>query len=189
MLEKMRVDVIEGGFPIASPGDFESVKAIAQLVKDSTICGLARALEKDIDRAQKRLSPLTLGVSTLSSRPRRFTCKTNCAWPQTRCWSKPYSPWNAPGIIPMTWNFRANAGRSEFDFLCRVIEAAIAAGARTINIPDTVGYDSGNHGVHFPAVLFFLFCRRVEDNTDGKEIVHFLKGNRFLLILFQMECQ
>lgn len=51
MLEKMQVDVIEAGFPIASPGDFESVKAIAQIVKDSTICGLARALDKDIDRA------------------------------------------------------------------------------------------------------------------------------------------
>ena len=54
-LEKLRVDVIEAGFPIASPGDFEAVKAVAESVKDSTICGLARALDKDIDRAGEAL--------------------------------------------------------------------------------------------------------------------------------------
>ncbi len=54
-LERMRVDVIEAGFPIASPGDFESVKAVADAVKDSTVCGLARALDRDIDRAGEAL--------------------------------------------------------------------------------------------------------------------------------------
>ena len=56
-LERMRVDVIEAGFPIASPGDFEAVKAVARAVQDSTVCGLARALDKDIDRAGEALKP------------------------------------------------------------------------------------------------------------------------------------
>ncbi|MFN3785346.1 MAG: 2-isopropylmalate synthase, partial [Thiothrix sp.] len=57
MLEKMRVDVIEAGFPIASPGDFEAVKAVASIIKESTVCGLARALEKDIDCAAEAIKP------------------------------------------------------------------------------------------------------------------------------------
>src|SRR5210317_1396757 len=61
MLEQMRVDVIEAGFPIASPGDFESVKAVATAVKDSTVCGLARALEADIDRAGEALKKANSG--------------------------------------------------------------------------------------------------------------------------------
>ena len=56
-LEKMRVDIIEAGFPIASPGDFDAVKAVAELITDSTVCGLARALDKDIDRAAEALKP------------------------------------------------------------------------------------------------------------------------------------
>ena len=56
-LERMKVDVIEAGFPIASPGDFESVKAVAAAIKDSTVCGLARALERDIERAGEALKP------------------------------------------------------------------------------------------------------------------------------------
>jgi len=61
MLEKMRVDVIEAGFPIASPGDFESVKAIAGLIKESTVCGLARALDADIERAAEALKSANSG--------------------------------------------------------------------------------------------------------------------------------
>ena len=60
-LERMHVDVIEAGFPIASPGDFESVQAVAEAVKDSTVCGLARALDKDIDRAGEALKKANSG--------------------------------------------------------------------------------------------------------------------------------
>jgi 2-isopropylmalate synthase len=67
------VDVIEAGFPIASPGDFEAVKAVAETVKDSTVCGLARALDKDIDRAGEALKNANSGASTPSSPPRRST--------------------------------------------------------------------------------------------------------------------
>lgn len=66
VLERMRVDIIEAGFPIASQGDFESVKAVAETIKDSTVCGLARAIEKDIDRAAEAVKPANASrISTL----------------------------------------------------------------------------------------------------------------------------
>ena len=79
-LEKMRVDVIEAGFPIASTGDFEAVQAVANAVKDSTVCGLARALESDIERVPERRSrrPTRL-VSTPLSPHRRCTWSASCA--------------------------------------------------------------------------------------------------------------
>jgi hypothetical protein len=76
-LERMRVDVIEAGFPIASPGDFEAVKAVAETVKESRVCGLARALDKDIDRAGEALAGATPGGSIPSSPPLPFTCSAS----------------------------------------------------------------------------------------------------------------
>ena len=141
-LEKMKVDVIEAGFPIASPGDFESVKAVADVIKDSSVCGLARALEKDINRAGEALKN--------AANPRIHTfIATSPIHMQQKLRMEPDAVLEqAVAAVKMARGFTDNvefspedAGRSELDFLCRVIEAVIDAGARTINIPDTVGYN------------------------------------------------
>ncbi len=141
-LEKMKVDVIEAGFPIASPGDFESVKAVADVIKDSSVCGLARALEKDINRAGEALRN--------AANPRIHTfIATSPIHMQQKLRMEPDAVLEqAVAAVKMARGFTDNvefspedAGRSELDFLCRVIEAVIDAGARTINIPDTVGYN------------------------------------------------
>lgn len=140
-LEKMRIDVIEAGFPIASPDEFESVKQIGKAVTDSTVCGLARALDKDIDRAGEALrtaarprihtfiatSPIHM-EQKLHMQPEQVIDHAVAAVKRARKYTDDveFSP--------------EDAGRSERDFLCRIVEAVIAAGAGTINIPDTVGY-------------------------------------------------
>lgn len=141
-LEKMNVDIIEAGFPIASPGDFESVKAVASVIKESTVCGLARALEKDINRAGEALKPAE------SSRIHTFIA-TSPIHMEMKLRMQPDDVLaQAVNAVKMARNFTddvefspEDAGRSETDFLCRVIEAVIDAGATTINIPDTVGYN------------------------------------------------
>jgi len=141
-LEKMRVDVIEAGFPIASPGDFEAVKAVAEAVKDSTICGLARALEADIDRAGEALKPANSGrIHTfIATSPIHMERKLRMSPDQV----VEQAVWAVKHARKYTDNveFSAeDAGRSEIDFLCRIFEAVIDAGAGTINVPDTVGYN------------------------------------------------
>ena len=140
-LEKMRVDVIEAGFPIASPGDFESVKAVAGLITDSTVCALARALDKDIDCAAEALKPAkSARIHTfLATSPIHMREKLRMRPEQVVDY--------AVAAVKRARNYTDNvefspedAARSELDFLCRVLEQAIAAGATTINIPDTVGY-------------------------------------------------
>ena len=141
-LEKMRVDVIEAGFPIASEGDFEAVSAVAAAVKDSVVCGLARALEKDINRAGEALKAAN------ASRIHTFIA-TSPIHMQMKLRMEPEAVLEqAVAAVKMARRFTDNvefspedAGRSETDFLCRVIEAVIDAGATTINIPDTVGYN------------------------------------------------
>lgn len=141
VLEKMRVDVIEAGFAIASPGDFEAVKAVANAVKDSTICSLARALDADIDRAGEALSVAN------SSRIHTFIA-TSPIHMQHKLQMQPdqvveaavRAVKRARNLVEDVEFSCEDAGRSELDFMCRIIEAAIDAGARTINIPDTVGY-------------------------------------------------
>ncbi|HFD86206.1 MAG TPA: 2-isopropylmalate synthase [Gammaproteobacteria bacterium] len=141
-LEKMRVDIIEAGFPIASVGDFEAVKAVASAVRDSTVCGLARALDKDIERAGEALKPANSGrIHTfLATSPIHMREKLRMTPDQV--------VENAVRAVKKARQFTDNvefspedAGRSEVDFLCRVIEKVIDAGATTINIPDTVGYN------------------------------------------------
>jgi len=141
MLEKMRVDVIEAGFPIASPGDFGSVKAIAALVKDSTVCGLARALDKDIERAAEALHGANSArIHTfIATSPIHMLNKLRMSPDQVLAQAV-YAVKKARNYTDNVEFSCEDAGRSEFEFLCRVIEAAIDAGARTINIPDTVGY-------------------------------------------------
>ena len=140
-LEKLRVDVIEAGFPVASRGDFESVRAVAEAVRDSVVCALARAEDKDIDAAAEALKPAAAGrihtfIATspihmerkLKLRPEQVLEAATAAVRRARRRADDveFSP--------------EDAGRSEVDFLCRVIEAVIDAGATTVNIPDTVGY-------------------------------------------------
>ena len=140
-LEKLRVDVIEAGFPIASPGDFESVKAVAEAVKDSTICGLARALDKDIDRAGEALKHANSGrIHTfIATSPIHMEKKLKMS-PDQVVEQAVHAVRRARQFTDDVEFSPEDAGRSEIDFLCRVLEAAIDAGARTLNIPDTVGY-------------------------------------------------
>lgn len=141
-LERMRVDIIEAGFPIASIGDFESVQAVAKAVKDSRICGLARALDKDIDRAGEALKPAN------ASRIHTFIA-TSPIHMQMKLRMQPDEVVeNAVKAVKRARQYTddvefspEDAGRSDLDFLCRVLEAVIDAGAKTLNIPDTVGYN------------------------------------------------
>ena len=141
-LEAMKVDIIEAGFPIASDGDFESVKAVARVIKDSTVCALARAKQIDIERAGEAIKPANSGrIHTfLATSPIHMEHKLRMSPDEV--------VEAAVKAVRMARQFTDNvefspedAGRSEPDFLCRVLEAVIAEGATTINIPDTVGYN------------------------------------------------
>ena len=141
-LEAMKVDIIEAGFPIASEGDFEAVKAVAEVVRDSTVCALARAKQVDIDRAGAAIKPANSG------RIHTFLATSPIHMEQKLRMSADEVVEAAVKAVRMARQFTDNiefspedAGRSEPDFLCRVIEAVIAEGATTINIPDTVGYN------------------------------------------------
>ncbi|NCN23005.1 MAG: 2-isopropylmalate synthase, partial [Gallionella sp.] len=140
-LERMRVDVIEAGFPAASNGDFDAVKAVADCVVESTVCGLARAMENDIRRAGEALKGAKRGrIHTFIATSPIHMEKKLCMTPdqvveqavKAVTWARQYT--DDVEFSP------EDAGRSDPDFLCRVLEAVIKAGAKTLNIPDTVGY-------------------------------------------------
>jgi len=142
ILEKMRVDVIEAGFAIASQGDFEAVQAVAKTVKDSTVCSLARALDNDIDRAGEAIK------NTNSARIHTFIATSDSHMQMKLRMTPDEVVSQAVRSVKRATKFTNNiefspedAGRSDIDFLCRIIEATIDAGATTINIPDTVGYN------------------------------------------------
>jgi len=141
MLDKMRVDVIEAGFPIASQDDFDAVSEIAKMVKYSSVCGLARAKKGDISRcfdavkfAVKPRIHTFLASSDLhlkyklkiSRKEALIQVEKMVGFARSLCEDIEFSP--------------EDASRSDFDFLCEMIEVAISCGASTINIPDTVGY-------------------------------------------------
>ena len=146
MLKLMNVDVIEAGFPIASPGDFEAVQAVAKQIKGPVIAGLARSLEKDIVRAADALKPagsrgrihVFLATSKihrdkkLKKTPGEIIAQAIEAvkFAKSLCKDIEFSP--------------EDAARTEWDFLAEVVEAVIDAGAATVNIPDTVGYTIPN---------------------------------------------
>ncbi len=140
-LEKLRVDVIEAGFPAASPGDFESVRAIAAAIQDSTICGLARANENDVRRAGEAIQPARSGrIHTfIATSPIHMEKKLRMQPDQVV--EAAIAAVKLARQYTDDVEFSAeDAVRSDFDFLCRVFEAVINAGAKTINVPDTVGY-------------------------------------------------
>ena len=140
-LERMRVDVIEAGFAIASPGDFASVKAVAEAVKDCRVCSLARAADADIDRAAEALKGANAArIHTfIATSPIHMKHKLRME-PDSVVERAAAAVKRARNLVDDVEFSCEDAGRSELDFLCRIIEAAIDAGARTINIPDTVGY-------------------------------------------------
>ncbi len=141
MLEKMRVDVIEAGFAMASPGDFDAVNSVAKIIKDSRICSLSRANRKDIERAGEALKPAN------ASRIHTFIATSPIHMKYKLKMEPDQVVERAIDAVKYARNFTddvefscEDASRTEFDFMCRIIEAAIDAGASTINIPDTVGY-------------------------------------------------
>lgn len=140
-LERLRVDVIEAGFPAASPGDFEAVQAVAKVIKDSTVCGLARALDKDIDRAGEALKHAERRrIHTfIATSPIHMQMKLNMT-PDEVIEHAVKAVKRARQYTDDVEFSPEDAGRSEEDFLCRILEAVIDAGATTLNIPDTVGY-------------------------------------------------
>lgn len=140
-LEKMKVDVIEAGFAAASPGDFDAISAVAAAVKESTICSLARAVDNDIDRAAEALKAAERArIHTfIATSPIHMEYKLRMS-PDQVVDRAIYAVKRARNLVEDVEFSCEDAGRSEDDFLCRIIEAAINAGARTINIPDTVGY-------------------------------------------------
>ncbi|MHB8353727.1 MAG: 2-isopropylmalate synthase [Burkholderiales bacterium] len=140
-LERLRVDVIEAGFPAASPGDFESVKAVASVIKDSTVCGLARAQENDIRRTGEAIALAVSGrIHTfIATSPIHMEKKLRMT-PEQVLDAAVKAVTLARSYTDDVEFSCEDAVRSDPDFMCRVIEAVIKAGARTINIPDTVGY-------------------------------------------------
>ncbi|WP_425398371.1 2-isopropylmalate synthase [Aeoliella sp.] len=145
-LVDLKVDVIEAGFPIASPGDFEAVQAIARVVKGATVCGLARCNEKDIDRAAEAVKeaddPRIHVFLATSAIHREFKLKMDKDEIIRRAVA---GVERAKGYTSNIEFSPEDAARTESDFLCKVVEAAIAAGATTVNIPDTVGYATPTH--------------------------------------------
>ncbi len=141
LLEEMGVDVIEAGFPIASPGDFEAVLAISKAVKGSTVCGLARASRGDIDRVAEAIKPAARGrIHTfISTSPLHMKHKLQLEPDEVFARVVDSVSYARRFTDDVEWSCE-DGSRSEHDFLCRCIEAAIEAGARTINVPDTVGY-------------------------------------------------
>lgn len=144
-LERLQVDIIEAGFPIASDGDFLAVQNVAKIIQNCTVCGLARALDGDIDRAAEALK--------LAKSPRIHTfIATSPIHMQVKLRMQPDQVLDqAVHAVKRACRYTndvefspEDAGRSELDFLCRIIEAVINAGATTINVPDTVGYTLPN---------------------------------------------
>ncbi len=140
-LERMRVDVIEAGFPAASNGDFEAVRAVADSVKESTVCGLARAIETDIQRTGEALKGAqSARIHTfIATSPIHMKNKLRMAPEQVIEQAVKAVKWARQYTDNVEFS-PEDAGRSEIDFLCRILELVIDAGATTLNIPDTVGY-------------------------------------------------
>ena len=141
LLEEMGVDIIEAGFPVASPGDFAAVKTIAETIQNSTICGLARCRDQDIDAVADAVAPakrprihVFLATSAIH---RDFKLRMTTDEVVERAVAGVKRARNRCGEVEFS---PEDACRTEDDFLCRVVEASIDAGATIINMPDTVGY-------------------------------------------------
>lgn len=145
-LADLGVDVIEAGFPIASPGDFLAVQKVAQSIRGPIICGLARCRDADIDRAWEALKAaerprihVFLATSAIHREHKLRMSKEDIVCRAVEGVRR------AAGYCPDVEFSPEDAARTEIDFLCQVVEAAIDAGATTVNIPDTVGYATPAH--------------------------------------------
>lgn len=156
-IERLGVDVMEVGFPVSSPGDFESVKKIAQTVKNSRVCALARAVENDILACGEALKPAkdfrihtfisTSDIHVQQKLKREFTDVESMAVNAIK-YARKFTD-----DVEFSCE---DAGRTPIDNLCRMVESAIKAGATTVNIPDTVGYTLPNE---FGGIIEQLFNR------------------------------
>jgi 2-isopropylmalate synthase len=140
-LEALGVDIIEAGFPISSPGDFESVSEISKVIKNATVCGLSRAVQKDIEVAGEALrhakrGRIHTGIGTSDSHIRS---KFNSNREEILVRAVQAVKW-ARNFTDDVEFYAEDAGRTENEYLARVVEAVIGAGATTVNIPDTTGY-------------------------------------------------
>jgi 2-isopropylmalate synthase len=162
ILEKLRVDVIEAGFPISSPGDLESVKTIAGIVKDSAVAGLCRCLEKDIDAAREALEKAAAPRVHvfLATSPIHMEYKLKMT-PEQVLDQAAASVRYARKFCGDVEFSAEDAFRSDPDFVCRVFGAAIEAGALTVNFPDTVGYAMPDE--------FGRRIRYIKEHTPGIE--------------------
>ncbi len=140
-LESLGVDILEAGFPISSPGDFEAVHEIAKLLKKTTVCGLSRAVQKDIEVAAEALRPAErrrihtgIGTSDYHIRSKFNSTREDILQRAVQCvkWARNYTD--------DVEFYAEDAGRTDNEYLARVVESVIAAGATTVNIPDTTGY-------------------------------------------------
>ncbi len=157
VLEAMGVDVIEAGFPVASKGDFDAVREIAKTITDSVVCGLSRATKGDIELVAEAIKPATRGrIHTfISTSPLHMKHKLQMEPADVLKKVVESVSYARRFTDDVEWSCE-DGSRSEHDFLCRCVEAAIGAGARTINIPDTVGYAVPQE---FAALIRMLFDR------------------------------
>ena len=156
-LERLGVDIIEAGFPVSSPGDFESVQSIAREVKHATVCGLSRALAKDIDACGEALKVAD------QFRIHTFIATSDIHVDAKLRKSQDEVVEMAVQAVKHARRYTddvefscEDAGRTHIDYLCRMVEAAITAGATTVNIPDTVGYTTPTE---FGGIIKNLFDR------------------------------
>jgi 2-isopropylmalate synthase len=140
-LEDLGVDIIEAGFPISSPGDFESVTQISKALKNTTVCGLSRAVQKDIEVAGAALKHAVrprihtgIGTSDLHIKSKFNSTREDILERAIQCvkWAR--------NFVDDVEFYAEDAGRTDNDYLARVVEAVIKAGATVVNIPDTTGY-------------------------------------------------
>lgn len=140
-LELLGVDIIEAGFPISSPGDFDAVKAIAEVVKEATVCGLTRAKKEDIDAAAQALKDakrprIHTGIGASDVHIRHKFNSTREKIVEQGVWAVKY----AKSFVEDVEFFAEDAGRADLEFLAHLTEEVIAAGATVVNLPDTTGY-------------------------------------------------
>jgi 2-isopropylmalate synthase len=166
VLDEMGVDIIEAGFPIASQGDFDSVQEISRRAKNSVICGLARAQMKDIDLCADAIKPAKrgrihtfIGTSPLHRKYQMGIDESEVLACVTQSVTRARSYTD-----DVEWS-AMDATRTEHDFLCRCVEAAIRAGATTVNIPDTVGYATPDE--------FAALIRMIIERVPGADAIVF----------------
>jgi 2-isopropylmalate synthase len=166
LLDEMGVDIIEAGFPIASEGDFAAVNEIAKRTQNAVVCGLARAAFKDIDRCAEAVRP--------AKRPRIHTfLSTSPLHMKYKLQKEPHEVYEM--VIAQVTRARNHTDdvewssedgtRTEHDFLCRCVEAAIKAGATTINIPDTVGYSVPDE--------YYALIKMVRERVPNSDLARF----------------